>query len=73
MKFNGFVTIRKPRDIVVSYFSNPDYNHEYMDGFIKKELVSGTRGEEGAVSKMYFKYGKREMELTRDHYCQSST
>lgn len=64
MKFNHSIIINKPRDIVVKYFADPQYLKEYQDGFIKKELVSGIPGEDGAISKMYYDDGKRKMELT---------
>lgn len=63
MKISGSIEISKPRDIVVHYFADPKYLGNYQDGFIKKELISGENGKEGAVSKMYYRYGKRDMEL----------
>jgi hypothetical protein len=63
MKFNGFVEITKSRDYVVKYFVDSQYLGEYQDGFIKKNLISGELGMDGAVSKIYYKCGKREMEL----------
>lgn len=64
MKFKGSVDINKPQSVVADFFANPAYLKEYQDGFKKKELVSGEMGKEGAVSKMFYKYGKRDMELT---------
>jgi hypothetical protein len=64
MKFKGSIDIDNPRDKVVELFIDPRNLKEYQDGFIKKELVSGKEGADGAVSKMYYKYGKRDMELT---------
>lgn len=64
MKFQGFVDIQQPREKVVALFADPIYLKEYQDGFIKKELISGDEGQDGAISKMYYKMGKREMELT---------
>ncbi len=64
MKFSGSIDIAKPRHDVVRFFADPNYLGEYQDGFIKKELISGIQGQEGAVSKMFYKYGKRDMELT---------
>ena len=64
MKFVCSVTIQKPRDLVVKYFADPMYLAEYQEGFIKKELQSGMEGQTGAISKMYYKMGKGEMELT---------
>lgn len=64
MKIIGSKEIEKPRNEVVKYFIDPNYLGEYQDGFIKKELISGEPDKNGAVSKMYYKYGKRDMELT---------
>ena len=64
MKFKGSKKINKPRNEVVEIFKNPEYLKEYQDGFIRKDLKSGNSGEDGAVSKMYYEYSGREMELT---------
>ena len=63
MKYKGHIEIEKPRAEVVSYFLDPRYLGEYQDGFRRKELISGTQGEDGAVSNMYYQYGKHEMVL----------
>jgi hypothetical protein len=63
MKYKGSVDIAKPRDEVVKYFADPSFLGEYQDGFVKKDLISGSQGQEGAVSKMLYKYGSRDMEL----------
>lgn len=64
MKFTCRVTINKPKNIVADYFINPDYLGEYQDGFIKKELISGSTSKENAISKLYYKHGRGQMELT---------
>jgi uncharacterized membrane protein len=64
MKFKGLIEIEQPIEKVVELFADPKYLGEYQDGFLRKKLVSGNRSENGAVSKMYYKHGKREMELT---------
>lgn len=64
MKYSGAIEINKPREEVVAYFADPQYLGEYQDGFERKELLSGNAGEDGAISKMYYKYGKHDMELT---------
>lgn len=64
MKFSGSVEIARPKDEVVKYFLDPQYLGEYQDGFVRKDLVSGKPNEVGTVSKMFYTYGKREMELT---------
>ena len=63
MKFGGSQIITKPREEVVKYFIAPLYLGEYQDGFIKKEVIRGEAGHDGAVSMMYYKYGSRDMEL----------
>ncbi len=64
MIISGHIDINKPQAKVVKYFANADYAKEYQDTFLRKELVSGTKGEVGAVSNIYFEQGKGEMELT---------
>ena len=64
MKFTGSVDINRPKDVVTSFFADPQYLKEYQDGFLRKELVSGNTGEDGAISKMYYQQGKHEMEIT---------
>ena len=64
MNFKGLIEIAKSRDEVVKYFADPRCLGEYQDGFIKKVLIEGNAGENGAVSKMHYKYGKRDMILT---------
>lgn len=63
MKYKGSIIIDQPRATVVELFANPDYNKDYQDGFLRKELVSGQPGQDGAVSNMYYKFGKRDMKL----------
>ncbi len=64
MKYNGSIDINQPINKVTELFADPKNLKEYQDGFIRKELISGKEGDEGAVSKMYYKYGNRDMELT---------
>ena len=63
MKFSASIDIHKPRDTVVQYFIDPQYLVEYQDGFVRKELIEGEAGQPGAVSNMFYQYGKRDMEL----------
>jgi len=64
MKFKGSIDINQPRDKVTTIFADPNNLKEYQDGFLKKELVSGNAGDDGAISKMYYEFGRRDMELT---------
>ena len=63
MKFKGSIDIDKPQAVVARYFADPQYLSEYQEGFLRKELVSGQPGQQGAISNMYYKMGKSEMEL----------
>ncbi|MDW3651037.1 MAG: SRPBCC family protein [Bacteroidia bacterium] len=64
MKYKGSKEINKPLEVVTKFFADPAYLAEYQDGFVKKELVSGKAGKEGAVSQMFYEHGGREMLLT---------
>lgn len=64
MKFQGTIVIDKPFEEVVSLYANPENLKHWQDGFIKKELLTGESGTKGAISKIYFRHGKRTMELT---------
>ena len=64
MKFKSSIEIHKSREKVVQYFMDVDCLKEYQDGFIKKELVKGVAGEDGTVSKMYYKHRNRDMLIT---------
>ena len=63
MKFTCTVQINKPQQIVADFFTDPTHLKEYQEGFQRKELISGTAGEVGAISKLYYQNGKRKMEL----------
>ena len=64
MKFSETIYINKPRDVVVYYFADPNYMGEFQEGFVRKDTISGEPLAEGTISKLYYKQGKREMELT---------
>ena len=63
MKFSVSVDINKPLDQVAALFANPDLLKHYQPGCVKKELISGQVGTDGAVSMMYYRSKKHEMEL----------
>lgn len=63
-KIEGSIIIQKQVHIVKKQFLDSTNYGEYQDGFIKKELVSGTEGTKGCVSTLYYKYGNRDMILT---------
>ena len=63
MKIKGFVDIKQKQKKVVELFLDPANLKEYQDGFVEKKLISGESNKDGAISKLYYKYGKKEMEL----------
>ena len=63
MLHKGSIEINQSLSKVTALFADPENLKEYQDGFISKELLSGKKGEVDAVSKMYYKHGKHEMEL----------
>ena len=64
MKFNGSIDIKQSKEKVAEFFADPAYLKEYQEGFEKKELLQGEAGQNGAISKMYYRNGKYEMVLT---------
>ncbi len=63
MKHKGSIDINQSLNKVAELFADPENLKEYQDGFLKKELISGKKGEVGAVSKMFYKHGNHDMEL----------
>lgn len=64
MKHSGSLEINKAKEVVAQLYADPNGLKEYQDGFVRKELIKGQEGENGAISKMYYKSGKRDMILT---------
>ncbi|MEM1339736.1 MAG: SRPBCC family protein [Bacteroidota bacterium] len=64
MKHSGYLDINKPRDVVVAFFSNPENQKKWQDGFVKASQLIGKARENGAVLELYYKYGNKEMVLT---------
>lgn len=64
MKFSCSVDIENPIARVIELFDNPENLKEWQDGFVSLEHLSGTPGEAGAKSRLIYKIGKREIELT---------
>jgi len=63
MKYTLELDIDVPRKNMIEYFDNPDNMAKWQPGFVKMEHVSGEPGEIGAKSKLYYKMGKREVEM----------
>ncbi|MEM8907470.1 MAG: SRPBCC family protein [Bacteroidota bacterium] len=64
MKYQGSIEIAKSREEVVKCFADPNCLGAYQDGFVRKELISGEASKDGAVSKIVYQYGNRDMILT---------
>ncbi|WP_395373712.1 SRPBCC family protein [Marinicella sp. W31] len=69
MKFSASVDIDQPIDKVAALFADPSNLKDYHPGFLRKKLISGTAGEKGAVSMMYYQFRKHEMELKETILC----
>ena len=64
MKYSSAIIVDKPMEQVAALFADQNNNGEWQDGFVRKELLSGTEGRVGSKSTIYLKQGKRDMELT---------
>lgn len=64
MKIKGSIDINRSKDRVSELFADPGNLKHYQDGFLRKELLRGQAGQDGAISNLYYKYGKKEMKLT---------
>jgi uncharacterized protein YndB with AHSA1/START domain len=63
MKFKLELTINKPRAEVWKAFDNPQNMSKWQPSLKKFELVSGTQGQPGALSKLTHEEGGREFSL----------
>ena len=64
MKYTTEIEINQPIDKVIALFDNPANMAKWMEGLISFEPLSGTPGQPGAKSRLKFKMGKREIEMT---------
>ena len=63
MKFKLETTINKPRTDVWQAFDNIENTQKWQPSLTDRELLSGTLGRPGAVSKLTYKEGEREFTL----------
>jgi ligand-binding SRPBCC domain-containing protein len=63
MKFKLELTINKPRAEVWKMFDDPQNMNKWQPSLKKFELLSGTQGQPGAVSKLTYEEGGREFSL----------
>lgn len=64
MKYRSEIEINQPIEKVVALFDDPANMDKWMEGLISFEHLSGTAGQPGAKSRLKFKMGKREIEMT---------
>ena len=50
VKFTASIEIKQPLEKTIALWQNPENYKHWQEGFISKELLSGTAGEVGAVS-----------------------
>jgi uncharacterized membrane protein len=63
MKYTNEIEIKKPIEKVIELFDNADNLKKWMEGLQSYEHISGTAGQPGAKSRLFFKMGKREIEM----------
>ncbi len=64
MKYTVNVEIDLPRARVIELFDSEENLYKWQEGLQSIELIRGTRGAVGAESKLVFKMGKRDLEMT---------
>jgi len=64
MKFTCSVIINAPKEKVVEYFSEPQYLHEWQEGYLGMKHISGVPSQSGSKTEMRYKFGKGEMVIT---------
>ena len=63
MKYKLNIKIKSPRNHLVEKLNNPENMKHWQKGFVSMEHISGEKGKTGAVSKLIYKMGKREIEM----------
>ena len=63
MKYQNEIEIDLPVNKVVELFDNPENLKHWMPGLQSFEHISGTPGQPGAKSRLFYKMGKREIEM----------
>lgn len=66
MKYTVSIEVDRPQKRVAELFNNPDHYSKWMQGLQKHEVVKGSFGKEGTISKFHFKMGKREMTMEEE-------
>lgn len=64
MKYTVETEIDLPLGKVIELFDNPDNLKYWMDGLVNFESISGIPGQAGAKSRLIFRMGNRNIEMT---------
>jgi hypothetical protein len=64
MKFTASISINQPLAKTVALWQDKNNFKHWQDGFISKELISGTKGEVGVIYLIKLDFNKDIMELT---------
>ncbi len=63
MKYTLDIELKQPRNEVVKKFNNDENIKHWQKGFVSIEHINGEKGKTGAISKLTYKMGKREIEM----------
>ncbi len=63
MEYTLDIEIKLPRNQVIEKFNNEENIKHWQKGFVSMEHLSGIKGKTGAISKLTYKMGKREIEM----------
>ncbi|WP_412564013.1 SRPBCC family protein [Thalassobius sp. MITS945101] len=64
MRYSCTLTIDRPRDAVVTLFDDQANLPKWQKGLVSFPHIGGEEGKEGAVSRIEYKMGKREITMT---------
>lgn len=64
MKYTTTMNISLPREKVIALFDSTENLYKWQPGLLNFEHISGETGKEGAQSRLRYKMGKREVEMT---------
>lgn len=63
MKYSSEIVINVPLMKVIEYFDNLDNMKHWQEGYVSHEFMEGKEGQPGAKTKLYYKMGKREINM----------
>lgn len=63
MEFKNTIKINAPQEFVSSYIRRTEYFNQWQDDFQSATLLSGVKDQQGAKTKLTYKFGKSDMEL----------